>query len=97
MTTFYEAIEGMTEVGEVAFYDYRWSAVCVWKDNAQFYWAYDAGCSCNSFGELLTGNDLIVLDSLMSPAFRDALDRATETDDKRIEFVSTLRRAGVPG
>ena len=94
LNNFEQAVNDKQEVAWLQSNDYSWDEVRVWKDDTQFYWATDGGCSCNYFGSDLEADDLKILDSLGSPAFRAAVDRAFDvTPDERADFLLTVRRA----
>ena len=94
MSAFDKAIKDLTEVACLVSSDYDWIEVRVWTDGAQFFWATDGGCSCNSFGDSLAADDLKILDSVDSPSFREAVDYAYHmTEQEKQEFISAIRRS----
>lgn len=94
MNYFDAAVGNMDEVAWLQSNDYSWGEVKVWTDGRQFFWARDAGCSCYGFGEYLTADDLKILDSVDSPAFRDAVECAGDmTELEKQEFVFKVRDA----
>ena len=46
-----EEISGLTEVFSKYPGGYEWSAFAAWRDDHQFYWYEDCGCSCYGPGE----------------------------------------------
>ncbi len=93
-----QAIADKAEVVHLWSGSYSWDEVAVWTDGTQFYWAEDGGCSCNSFGDDLNGDDLKVLDSPDSAAFREAIARAGDVSPRdRVEFVADVRKAMAAG
>ena len=96
-SNFFTAVEHLTEVAELHSNDYEWSEVRVYSDDFMFYWAMDSGCSCNSFGDELGADALKILDSIYSPAFRDAVDNAYDISaQERADFITKVRSAVVP-
>lgn len=98
MSAFDEAISELEEVAVLyGTMSYDWDELRVWSDGKQLYWAHDSGCSCGYFGWNLGYDDLKVLDSVDSPAFRDAIsscmDMEDTTEQEKQEFLSAVRSA----
>lgn len=92
--SFYDAIEKLEEVAHLQSGDYSWSEVQVWSDGKQFFWATDSGCSCSYFGATLDSDDLKVLDSVNSAAFREAVDGGYDmSEQEKQEFIGKVRDA----
>ena len=92
--SFYEATENLEEVAHLQSGDYSWCEVGVWSDGKQFFWATDSGCSCSYFGENLTADDLKILDSVQSAAFREAVDSGYDmSEQEKQEFTAKVRDA----